>query len=287
MKEIDFLDLNKWMKSGRYYKIENFVSDEEIEQLKLERDQLLSQYNLDGVKERLFYLREDSKNRQGDAVMVSNSDTDLPSLKISGKTLEYFNLYNSIISNLTGKLTTKDTRCMYNSQQYFEESLPVWEHYDCEIFDYEHSAEDSAAKKDGYSLKILKGLIPRYVMVLVLDNQNQGVGTYIRYHSSDKRISLENNKGDLIIFDNLSVRHGVPELKNPRSMIGFRNFDHLPYYFESSPEGGNKWIELPDKNNPGWYMEYSNEEAKDEMKKFNKFWKETLFDKFKDKKAAF
>ncbi len=276
------------IKENGFSRIPNFLSDTVIDEIKKERNEVIRHYSLGNVQTRLFYLREESHNRQGDAVMVSEVENDmLPSFTLVGKSLELMNMYNSVLGAMTGVQVENDSRCMMNSQQYFADSKPVNDHYDGEFFEFEHTENVKEDGLDNYSVQMNKGLIPRYVMVAVLENENNGKGTYVRMHDSEDRIDLENNKGDLIIFDNLAMRHGVWGLENPRSMIGFRNFDHQPYYFEKDPQGGNDWLEVQDELNPGWVKELSSDDAKEMMHNFNIKWCNELFEEQVKKPAAF
>ncbi len=283
--------LNKMIEDIRengYTRVPNFLTDLDIEQIQQERDSIIRHYSLENVKNRLFYLREDSHNRQGDAVMVSEDENEsLPSFDINGKLLELMTIYNEVLGELSGTKVPSDSRCMLNSQQYFTDSKPVHDHYDGEFFDFEHTENVKEDGLDNYSVTMNKGLIPRYVMVAVLENQNNGKGTYVRMHDSEERIDIENNKGDIIVFDNLAMRHGVWGLENSRSMVGFRNFDHMPYLFERKPEAGKDWIEVNDKLNPGWVREISSVDASYMMHKFNIEWANELFNKQVEKAPAF
>lgn len=260
-----------------YSKFSNFIDE-------ATRDQLVSymkkfneeNYTEENLMNRVCYKREESQNRQGDAYMVSLYKSELPSIILEDNNLkELFIFYHEVMGQLTKRPMYSYTRAMLNCQQYFDESLPVFDHYDGEFFDFEHGYDKKHEEK---VLMIKRGLLPRYVMVLVLYNENEGKGTYVRFHHSDERIELKNEACDIIIFDNIAMRHGVPEMKHPRMMIGFRNFDHYPYYFKKSKpentEDGETWLELPDEINPGWIKPISERESFDIQKEFKKEWEE-------------
>jgi len=276
------------LKVNGFHIFKNVVSQEEIKNIKESTFELLEGYSEENVKDRLFYRREQSHNRQGDALMVCDTPTDLPSIDISGNEYirKYFNLYNSIIESAIGKeMKPKFSRSMMNVQQYYEDSLAVFDHYDGEFIEYHHTSD---SQNNEYVLNVDKALLPKYVMVVVLENENNGKGTYIRAHDSNERIDVELFPGDVLIFDNINMRHGVPALEKPRMMIGFRNFDFYPEYFEANPEGGNTWIELPDNKNPGWIMESTPEVSEKIQKDFIKFWKESGYDEnVKNSRPAF
>jgi hypothetical protein len=110
-----------------------------------------------------------------------------------------------------------------NYQQYKEgasNSLPF--HFDAEIF---------RGEWDKDYIKLEEGLIPRLVMVIVVENDNDGKGLQI-LKPSGQIVELDLEPGDILYFDNTKVLHGVPEdLEKKRTMIGFRSFEVEPLYF--------------------------------------------------------
>ena len=175
------------------------------------------------------------------------------------------------------------SRAMLNSQQYFGKSKFVQDHFDGLFFEFTHGID----KYNEETLLIDKALLSRYVMVVVLFNDNGELGTYVRPHDSEDRINIPNKAYDLIIFDNISMRHGVPELEKSRAMIGFRNFDYYPMYFEKDPEYGKMFYELYDKINPGWIMEVDEEQSQILQMNNLKKWKESEAEIQLKKKPAF
>jgi hypothetical protein len=83
------------------------------------------------------------------------------------------------------------------------------------------------------------------------------------------------------------MRHGVPELDEERMMIGFRNFDFNPYYFERDPEDKTGFTELHDEINPGWVRPISSDESIEIQKEFRLKWKSGLSKTQLKKPAAF
>lgn len=264
------------LKQNGYVIFRNALDEREAQKIKKDAIELRNFYSEELVQERMFYRREESHNRQGDAIMVTDSaGSVLPNLNINiyPEIRKWLALYNDIIEAAIGREMMKPEfrRSMMNIQQYFEGSLPVWDHYDGEFLEYHHAKDGSNGE---YNLIVDKALLPQYVMVVVLENENNGKGTYVRKHDSDERIDVELFAGDVLVFDNINMRHGVPELDKPRMMIGFRNFDFYPKYFEAQPEGGNNWIELPDNKNAGWIQDCSPEGSVMLQQNFIKEWKE-------------
>jgi hypothetical protein len=275
-----------------FTRIPNAITNEEISIIKKElvEEKIDKYYSESLVKERLFFKREEGNNRQGDAVMVAfdYSDSHLPCLLLnpSNESSKFLRFYNDVVGELTNQKIEPTSRAMLNCQRYFKNSLPVFDHYDGFFSEFEHTKNE---KYNEYNFVLKKGLIPRYVMVIVLENENDGYGTYIRKHDSDERIPVENRPGDIIIFDNVNFRHGVPELEKPRMMIGFRNFDHLPFEFSDTlpNDGDSRWAEFPDNVNPGFVRPLSNSEATQFLLNDIKEYKEFRFHKYKNRRAAF
>lgn len=286
MKQVNLEEASKELKEKGLYKIPNFLSDKEIKEIEFDLESILKLYNAFGVQDRLFYKRENTGNRQGDAVMVSFENSILPHLKLRkdtslGKCLA---TYNNIVGKTLGKEIPNYSRSMLNVQQYFKNSLPVWTHYDAEFFKFRHEISE---KRNEKYCKIEKGLIPRYVAVFITKNENKGKGTYIVNHKTSERTDINAVKGDMFIFDNLKVRHGVPELAKPRSMFGFRNFDFFPYEFQENPKNKDDYEFLEDADNPGYTRPITPEEATKLILKFNKKWKNESYAEYMKKDAAF
>ena len=281
---IDINEIVKTIREEGYIRIENFINAEvskEIEDFMHSFNK--ENYSQENLLERICFKREEGKNRQGDAYMVSLEDNKLGTIMLDdGPVLTIFELYNSVLEKFVGKKMNINSRAMLNCQQYFESSLPVFEHYDGYFIDFEHGSDGYGDK----SLIINKALLPRLVAVVVLRNEND-YGTYVRPHDSLERIDIPNKSYDLIIFDNIRMRHGVPELEKPRMMIGFRNFDYCPYLFYKDVEDERGWEKLSDELNPGYIMEISEQDSIDIQKDFLRVWKSGLAETQLAKDAAF
>jgi hypothetical protein len=157
---------------------------------------------------------------------------------------------------------------MFNFQQYFKASKPVAEHFDGHYIDYD--------KKSGTDFRLKKGLLPRYVVVVTLKNENtEGVtGTVLRDCQTDKVYSPPSEPGDFLIFDNIRFRHSVPTLEKPRVMVGLRTFDSCPFVFSDSViDPHEKWKELPDSVNSGFILPVKNDEALEILRDYyTKIW---------------
>ena len=283
MKKLNIDEVCLGLKNNGYYISDDFINDNESMQLQSEvKSFIKSIYCEENLKNRICYKREEGKNRQGDAIMVCGETSKLNSFVLpSTLTKDINSVYNQIITEMVGEEMESGSRSMLNCQQYFGESFEVGDHYDGEFFEYSHGED----KYGETTLKLEEGLVPRYVMVVVLYNHNES-GTYVRMHDSKERINIPNKAKSLIIFDNVKMRHGVPRLEKERMMMGFRNFDYCPFHFQASPEGGNNWIELQDEINPGWIREISEEESIELQEDYLKKWKSN-FHEYISKNPAF
>lgn len=284
MKQLNVNDIVQEIKQNGYYRLDNFISpdvSEEIEQIMHKFNQ--EHYTQENLLDRICFKREEGKNRQGDAYMVSLGDNPLGSIVLDDSSVaDIFELYNSVLEKYVGKKMNYNSRAMLNCQQYFEKSFTVHDHYDGYYLDFEHGIDGYGDK----SLIINNALLPRLVAVVVLRNDND-YGTYVRHHDSLERIDIANKSYDLIIFDNIAMRHGVPELEKPRMMIGFRNFDYCPYLFYKEVSDERGWIKMHDEINPGYMLEISETDSIQIQQDFLKVWKSGLSEQQLSKDAAF
>ena len=289
MKDNFINDIVQEIKEKGYSRVENFISPDVSQKIENFMHKFNEEnYNQENLLKRICFKREEGKNRQGDAYMVSLERNSLGSIQLDeddiddGVVGDIFKIYNSILEKFVGKKMDDNSRAMLNCQQYFDKSFAVADHYDGNLLDFEHG-------QDGYgdkSLIINKALLPRLVAAVVLRNENSN-GTYVRPHDSIERVDIPNKSYDLIVFDNIKMRHGVPELEKPRMMIGFRNFDYYPYLFHKDVEDIRGWEELSDELNPGYILEIDSKESELIQRDFLKVWNSGLAETQLAKDAAF
>lgn len=81
-------------------------------------------YNRENLLERICFKREEGKNRQGDAYMVSLEDNKLGTIMLDdGPVSDIFEFYNSILEKFVGKKMDDNSRAMLNCQQYFADEV--------------------------------------------------------------------------------------------------------------------------------------------------------------------
>ena len=230
--------ISNTLKLNDYVIIKDYLTSE-IPNILIELDIISSRYSEQSVKDKIFRQREDHPSRKGDACMVTLQDSDLmPYNNISEfKSLrKLFELYTSVIKETLNEPSEniKNIKLLMNSQEYnpnvssdpnSDNSLPF--HMDVELIKGNWGKEQ---------IDIKEGIIPRYVMVYVTENQNNKKGLKIKSHSE---IDIPLDKGDLIIFDNTKILHGVPSLPFPRKIVGFRSFETQPFYFKESSKPQN------------------------------------------------
>jgi len=249
---VDVETLQAMMKSQGYIHISGLYADmipDILEEISIME---ATHYNEERIEQHSVYPSDSTETRVSHAMMVSDKGSFLPNVstfKEATKILleEQEELLLALVNEPTA--STFGTRFMMNFQRYFGSSKPVAEHFDGEYLDYQ--------KLDDYAFKLKWGLLPRYVTVITLENENDGnfQGTVLREVNVEEGttsfVHPPSRPGDLLIFDNLRFRHSVPLLEKPRVMIGLRNFDFMPYEFSSEAREGFD-IEVPDAVNPGW-----------------------------------
>jgi len=93
-------------------------------------------------------------------------------------------------------------RVLFNVARYPEDSPPVAAHFDGELFEFE-------LRPDGGGSYVRSGLRPAEVALVTLRNETAACGTTL--HGPDGRvIQTRARVGELLRFDNLEYRHGVP-----------------------------------------------------------------------------
>jgi len=222
-------------------------------------------YTEDFVERRLYRKREDTPGRRGDAVLMALEEPDTaPFLTIDDRFPCIASLYLSyinVLGYLIGEEVPDNTKVLVNYQQYKEgasNSLPF--HFDAEIFKGDWNKE---------YIELEEGLIPKMVMVVVLENENDGNGLQIMTKQGEI-IDLNLVPGDMLYFDNTAVLHGVPnDLDKKRTMLGFRSFETQPLYFRKGGllDGGmgeNITIDTPYVK--GEAIQLTTEEAKEMLK---------------------
>jgi hypothetical protein len=250
------------LRSKGYHQAELITDAAELASLE-EQLKALKQthYYEQNLERHAVYLSDKTETRESHAMMISREVSDLPFVTHFGGLVEkLLEFHDSVVGAIVGKKYPGTARSMLNFQEYHAGSKPVAEHYDGEYLKYE--------KLSPTEFKLKEGLLPRYVMVFTVRNENVGEeheGTFLRDANTGEEVKPTSRPGQVLIFDNIRFRHSVPELKKPRLMCGLRSFDFEPAYFttgEHVPEGMLKnYTELEDKNNPGLYQMISTKDA--------------------------
>jgi hypothetical protein len=207
-----------------YVIFRSFLPSEGLANLETEfRGLVARHYRPENLLAHSVYPADQSENRESHAMMIAEGPSELPAVAHEGCHLvEYFlQWHNQMIAALTGIPVDSGARSLLNWQEYRSGSKPVGEHIDGEYM--------RAAKQDSVEFTLLEGILPRYVCVLVLKNENSGKG--VELLRNGEVLSLLLHPGDLVLFDNVRLRHRVPELAHPRTTIGLRNFDHQALHF--------------------------------------------------------
>jgi hypothetical protein len=216
-----------------FLRIEGYLTNEVCQELYDWMDDSQKYYTQDNLRDKIAYPSDSSSTRVSNAYMVSGGFSPLPHIALEkdamGSLLDDFQAIlaqmDELMYGLDTFLEVHATRCMLNMQKYFAGSKEVPWHFDGEYL-----------KSKGNTTRIEEGLVPRYIAVYTLSNQNTH-GTKVRCLQTGNEFQAESKAGDMIIIDNLRYLHSVPILEKPRLMIGFRNFDYRPHYFNQNGEG--------------------------------------------------
>lgn len=214
--------------------------------LERECDELAARhYRVENIDRRAVYLSDNTPTRTSHAMMISAGPSPLPTVPHEGlEAVERFlRFHDEVLGALLGAEVPASSRSMLNWQTYLSGSKPVTEHFDGEYLDYRKD-EDG-----GFTLH--EGLLPRLVVILTLSNENQGErqGTVLRDTLTGKEVSPPSRPGDVLVFDNVRMRHHVPTLEQPRRMAGLRSFDFQAVHFartEASCRPGASYRRMPE-----------------------------------------
>lgn len=232
-------------KRFKYAKIEGFYEKEDLEKLNTEYEAMIAKYyNKEQLGSHAVYPSDKSDARESHAMMISEGASHFPKVEHDEfpTIKKYLKSQNQILAELTNTKVPAHCRSLINYQRYECESKPVGEHFDGEYMKAQKAG-------DNVEFKLLEGILPRYVGVLVVKNENNGRGVELLDKEHKHLYQPELNAGDLIIFDNIHLRHRVPKMTKPRISIGLRNFDHMPLHFAANKsffKDGAKYQEIPE-----------------------------------------
>ncbi|MFL5351180.1 hypothetical protein [Archangium sp.] len=202
-------------------------------------------YRVENIDRRAVYLSDQTPTRTSHAMMLSQGPSPLPTVSHEGleAVARFLRFHDEVLGGLLGAEVPASSRSMLNWQTYLSGSKPVTEHFDGEYIDYRKD-EDG-----GFTLH--EGLLPRLVVILTLSNENQGEcqGTVLRDTLTGKEASPPSRPGDVLVFDNVRMRHRVPTLEQPRRMAGLRSFDFQAVHFartEASRRPGANYRRMPE-----------------------------------------
>ena len=210
-----------------YCLLKNVYDHAQLQQMKLDCEALIDRYyTREELAKHSVYPSDSSDSRVSHALMISEGESPFPKVEhrefssIDG----FLRDHNSLLTELTRSQVDPGARCMLNYQNYYSGSKPVGEHFDGEYL-------RAAKAEDGIEFTLIEGILPRYVALLVVANDNDGKGIELVDNAKDEITRPQLHAGDLVIFDNIRLRHRVPRLDFPRTSIGVRNFDHKPLHF--------------------------------------------------------
>lgn len=245
-----------------YTKIK-LMNEDEINLIINECEMLHDKYNNKHFEQLgVTYPSKGHEKKKSVIIMVSKEDNQsLPSISDIGPMFkEYLKYNNDILFKVTGIVVPDESRYMINYRKYLGETEPVFEHFDGEYL-------KGFIDEPNYHF-FDEALLPRYVSLLTLFGGGNSEGAVLTNVVSGEEINSSCNMGEMLIFDNIRFKHSVPKLIKPRTLLGIRNFDFLPYHYTLEPIDG--YVSLGDKINYGYIKPISNKEANKLMLEKNK-----------------
>jgi hypothetical protein len=235
-------EIQKQINEQGFALVPDFYTAAFIKELDDEATLMEQHYTPENIDKHSVYLSDKTDTRVSHAMMISaNGHSPLPIVPASvqgqgGETTllhiqHFLSDHNEIVGALTGGEVRENSRAMLNWQRYSAGSKPVAEHFDGEYLKYN--------KKSPTEFELIEGVLPRYVLVLTVHNENtEGPqGTVLKDLQDDKTYAeLPSRAGTLLVFDNIRFRHSVPTLPKPRRMLGLRNWDHRGVHYIRTPD---------------------------------------------------
>jgi hypothetical protein len=238
----------------------NLLNETEISTIIDDCESLYKIYdnNLDYERIGITYPSNKHDNKKSLIMMLSyDKNEELPSVYQYGDKLKEFIKYNNdILFNATGIQVPLESRYMINYRKYLGETEPVFEHFDGEYL-------KNFIDRPNYHF-FDEALLPRFVSLLTLENYKPCEGPILINVVTGQEINPCLGTGDMLIFNNIKYKHSVPRLIKPRTMLGIRNFDFLPYHYILEPNDG--YVSLGDKINYGYIKPIGIEESQNLIK---------------------
>lgn len=261
------------LKKNGYYQVKNFLSFEQIEQIKHEIPlNNAANYNRINLASNAVYPSMKSDSRQSHASMMiePGQENVLPNVKVVGTAIrDLMRFHDEVLEVILGVPVPKNNRKMVNwqlySQDFVGKSKFLRRHRDGNYNDFELTSEKT--------FKVKEALYNRIIIGFNVENDNVGEvqGTSFYDTLLDKEIHPSHEKGSVIIFDNIRLEHFVKELDKPRIFLGIRSFDVLPLYFSENPKLLSKGAEpLSSLDSPGFGEFISTEKAQEILLNFYK-----------------
>lgn len=244
------------LENDGYCVVRGAYSDDYLQDLRREAESLVKRSYVQRELDRhSVYPSDSGEARVSHAVMISEGDSNLPVVEHTDlpTVVTFLQDHHRMLGDVTGVKVPSGARSMLNYQNYFSGSKPVGEHFDGEYL-------KTTRAQDGIEFRLEEGVLPRYVAVLIVANDNEGKGTELVDTERQAVFSPSLYAGDLLFFDNVRLRHRVPTMEKPRTTIGLRSFDHRALHFVRRREDcleGQYW-QIPE----GWVSDGVNCQAR-------------------------
>lgn len=272
LNRINIQEMSKSLIQYGYYKLDNFLSNEEIELIKSEIPlNNAANYNRENLNSNAVYpsMKSDSRESHASMMIEDTQTNDLPNVKIIGTGIrDLMRFHDEALSIILNKHVPTNNRKMVNWQLYSQEvvgdSKFLRRHRDGNYCSYELTTDKT--------FKVKEALYNRFIFGFNVENDNVGEvqGTSFYDTLLEEEIHPTHPKGSLIIFDNVRLEHFVRELSKPRIFLGIRSFDVDPLHFSEDRTKLDNSFTLQSLDSPGFGEFISTEKAKEILLDFYK-----------------
>jgi hypothetical protein len=223
-----------------YIRFANYASAKTCQDIIVEYKDLVSRYNNNYEFERHSVYQDINGACTG--MMVAQNNINMPhvSLMTSGVVSSIISNYQQWLSSLMADLSTDlaqpSGRCFIKHEQKLAQQ-PIGDlQFFGDILSFQ-TTEDQKNSKNNSNNPFLKAesILPRYVAMLVTDNNNTGHCLELINPSLGQIFLPELYCGDLILFDNMRLRHRWLSMPQSTSFFQISNSDYFGCHYACHP----------------------------------------------------
>jgi len=257
LNRVDIAEMLKELNKKGYYKVENFLTFEEMETIKKEIPMNNeANYTSENLKNNAVYpsMKSDTRESHAHMYIEDGQTSNLPHVTIKGTAIRnLMRFHDDVLSELLGYKVPRNNRKMVNWQMYSQQEVGpskfLRRHRDGNYCSYELTDEKA--------FRVKEALYNRYILGFNVENENTGEvqGTSFYDTKTGKEIHPTHEKGSLVIFDNIRLEHFVEPLNKPRIFVGIRSFDVDPFHFVGNGIFMERGVSLEDLKGLGVTLE--------------------------------